>query len=498
MSFTSEWAEKTLESKKKSLAQLINLGSNDQPPDYIDIVRAVGHWGVYASNGPHFHSAIFGRDSLVVGEDLLNTHQALVRDILLTLARLQGVSLNNISEEEPGKIHHEFRAKTFDGIAVAEHSIKVLSELQRVWGGAGTDSMTYYGSHDATLLYVRLLCNYVRRYGAEILDEAYITKDGQKKVVSDSVRAAGDWIVGKIRNSNSGLLEYKRLNPNGLANQAWKDSATAYINKDGSLPDFDRGIASVELQGYAFDALTSLAHLPGQSVERVELLLKLAAQIKDLTLELLWMKDEAFFAQGLYVDSNGKTRQIDSLTSNAALILDSKLLHALPEQRRHYYVHNVAKVVTKKQFMTNAGIRSRSLKLAKFPGFIDYHGSYTVWPKETNAAAKGLHNHGLHALAMQFENRLVDAILNSGEFYEFHYADTDGKVWYDHKAAMTHFNSISPGGDLPVPEPGQAWTISAVLRILNTRHRYEKMGAGADEKSLLENLQKISLTSHET
>lgn len=493
MSFTSEWAGRTLKSKKSSLSKLISLSVAPEIPDYIDIVRAVGRWGVYASNGPHFRFAIFGRDSLVVGEDLLNTHPLLVHDILLTMARLQGVTTDNLSEEEPGKIHHEYRAMTFDGVTVSEHSNSVLRQLQQVWGGVGTDYMTYYGSHDATPLYVRLLTNYAKRYGPEILRENYTAKDGQTRVMSESLRAAGDWIVKKIKDSSTGLLEYKRINPNGLVNQAWKDSATSYLHKDGSLPDFDCGIASIELQGYAYDALVGLAHHSLQTVDKVGSLLKLAEEIQYHTLETLWMEDELFFAEAAYRDKSGNIRQVDTLTSNAGLLLDSRLLHTLPDERRHYYVYNLAKILASEQFITNAGIRSRAIKHSKIPAFIDYHGSYTIWPKETNATARGLHNHGLHTLAMQFENRLINAVLSAGEFYEFFYADLDGKVWFDHNGAMTHFNSMSPGGNLPVPEAGQAWTISAVLRILNNRRRYEGMGAGSEEKPILDSLPKISL-----
>src|SRR3989338_5085067 len=71
--------------------------------------------GVYASSDRLFKGAIFGRDSLVVAEDLMTLRPQLAKNILITLAKLQGLEHRSANEEEPGKIIHEYRTKVVDG-----------------------------------------------------------------------------------------------------------------------------------------------------------------------------------------------------------------------------------------------------------------------------------------------------------------------------------------------------------------------------------------------
>ena len=162
--------------------------------------------------------AIFGRDAIETGEDLLLTHPELTRNIILSLASLQGVKVDYTSEEEPGKIHHEYRTLHFDGQLVPATSIKIMHDLQKQWGSAGTDKMLYYGSHDATLLYVRLIARYVKSYAQDI-EQSFLGQDGQPHKLADSALAATRWAVGKIEASPLKLFTYKRLNIAGLGNQ---------------------------------------------------------------------------------------------------------------------------------------------------------------------------------------------------------------------------------------------------------------------------------------
>ena len=54
--------------------------------------------GVHASTGLMYGNATFGRDSLEVAEDLLETHPELVKSIIKKIAALQGTNLNPLSE----------------------------------------------------------------------------------------------------------------------------------------------------------------------------------------------------------------------------------------------------------------------------------------------------------------------------------------------------------------------------------------------------------------
>ncbi len=445
---------------------LKDLIAGQNQTNYIGLVSA-GPLGVYASLGVHFDYAIFGRDSLQVAEDLLGTHQELVHTIIMTLARLQGVKVDLKSEEEPGKIHHEYRTRIFLDEPIPEVSLNIMTKLQAVWGGSGTDSMCYYGSYDATPLYVRLVGAYVDEYGPDILSETYTTHGTQERII-DSLKAATNWIIKKLDSSSWGLLEYKRLNQkDGLANQVWKDSSTSYIHTSGEAANYDDGIASAELQGYAYDALLTATKLVADNQAQKKDWQDLAEQLSTQTLERLWLNDQKFFAQGLDRGEDGQTRRIETLTSNGALILDSDIFSQLAANQKQSIIEGVTAMIVSKEFMTTAGIRSRALSNKQMPGFVDYHGSYTVWPKETFAIARGMRRNGNSQLAGQLESQILDSVRHAGEFYEFFYVNDDGKIWYDRDQAAEYFKNSGLGEHLAMPELGQAWTISAVLSILS-------------------------------
>ena len=101
----------------------------------------------------------------------------------------------------------------------------------------------YYGSVDATPLYVVLLDEYERW-------------TGDRKLVRDlehEARAALNWIDEYADLEGNGYISYQRRNEQtGLENQCWKDSWNSISYSDGRLPGFPR--ATCELQGYAYDA----------------------------------------------------------------------------------------------------------------------------------------------------------------------------------------------------------------------------------------------------
>ena len=477
------WATAPKEERQKALQELIN---GDPSPDYIDIVRGAGNWGVYASMGPKYTCAVFGRDSIAISEDLLDTHPKLAHDILLVLAKLQGVKTNPLSEEEPGKIHHEYRSTHMNGVAAHHHSVEILHNLQEIRGSDTADSMIYYGSFDATPMFVRALGKYVDMYGPDILAESYEGRDKITHTVLDGARRAMEWLTQKIAISPNHLLEFKRSNPNGILNQVWKDSSTSFLFPDGSYPNYNRGVAAIELQGYAYDAFRYAAKFAAVDDQQSRDWLNAALQIQKDTLEWFWMEDKKFFAEGLDYDQNGKYRKINSLTSNGAAILDSDLLRDLPYEQKNKYIGGIGATICSDQFLSPAGIRCRSIIHKDIPNFIDYHGSYTVWPKETFTIAKGFRKHGLHRVATEIENRLLNNIVLSGEFYEFFYVELDNSIWYEQDATINHFRNNPNNINLSVPERGQAWTISAVLGSLSSQSQYVNQGEISDvEENIL-------------
>jgi len=429
-------------------------------------IKAPAGFGIYASTGHNYQYAIFGRDSLEVGQDILFSNGELVREILIFLARLQGMGSNNLNEEELGKIHHEYRFTKMGDTIVSDESKKIIKRLSTIWGGED-GKFCYFGSIDSTPLFVRLAGLYVMEYGAEILNEQITDIHGNNNTFINHVRLAAEWVKDKVESSPWSLLEFKRANPKGLPYQAWKDSNTGYLHLDGVPANFSNGIASIEVQGYAYDALVTTSKLFAKSADESKQYRDLASKLQKNTLELLWMKDEKFFAIGLDRDDVGTTRQIKTLTSNAAAVLDSELLINLPNEDRMGYVEPIMTKIMGKDFLTDVGIRTRSLKHQDLCDYADYHGCLVSWPKETYNIARGLRRHGYVDQATDLENRLLSAVKLSKEFYEFYYVDASGYILYDYK--NIDLEKFRLHGKLNIPESCQAWTVSAIIGILFSR-----------------------------
>jgi glycogen debranching enzyme len=436
-----------------------------QPPSAfraLEKVRAAGG-GLYASAGELYSDALFGRDSVECAEDLLHLRPGIATEVILALARLQGTVDASpgagSNEEEVGKIHHEHRSLYVGTRRISPRSQELLEYLSGLWGGDG-HRFTYYGSADATPLYVRLVGRFCSAYGPALLDHPLTDKDGRLTTVRDSVLAAVRWIVARIEGSSVGLLEFCRSNPRGIANQAWKDSGTPYIHLDGQIADYTQPIAAVEIQGYAYDALTAAGRMfPGHAPHWLDL----AEALRQSTLDRFWMPAKAYFAIGLDRDPDGRPRPIESVTSNGALLLGTGLFEDLAGAPR--YIEGVVRRICSDEFVTEVGVRCRSLAEDGRVDFQDYHGTWAVWPKEGYDVADGLQRQGFPRLARQLYWRLLNGVNVAGSPIEFLYVSPDQRVHYD-------FADRHPLGANPQeirgtnrPEPLQAWTVTAMLGI---------------------------------
>lgn len=419
---------------------------------------------VYASSDTLFRGAVFGRDSLTVADDLLDIKPALVRNILLTLGRLQGISTNNKNEEQPGKIIHEYRTKILDGRQINGTPLQIFDELAEKWGGTSHE-LAYYGSIDATPHFLRTLGNYCQAYGTSILDES--VKQRNKKVVTmhKVAEAATNWLTTQLSESTTGLLAYKKVNPRGISNQVWKDSKEFYVHENREMANHEQPIASIEVQGLAYDALMAAATF---FPEKTSTYTAQAYAFRDRTISYLWQPERHYFALGLDYDSDGSTRVIHTPTANPATLLDTNFFTDLAPAKRQKYVTAIIKRITAKDFLTNAGIRSRSLDMAHLVPFWDYHGSYVTWPKETYTIARGLRRHGFQALSRQLENRLMNIVLKTHEYPEFVYVDEWGRILAGAPTSRSHGDFVLVEGS-DKPERLQAWTVSAIMAIIARR-----------------------------
>src|SRR5205085_2432056 len=138
------------------------------------------------------------------------------------------------------------------------------------------------------------------------------------------------------------------------------------------------------------------------------------------------------------------------------------------------YIIAIVKHMMGSNFLTDAGIRSRSLAAAHLVKFWDYHGSFVSWPKETYDIAKGLRRQGFPLLANQLENRLLNVYLKIRKYPEFVYVDGHGRVLAS-SSGPTHHGEFTLIDGPNTPESVQAWTVSAIIAILNSRFTYKNI-----------------------
>jgi glycogen debranching enzyme len=426
----------------------------------IRTVTSKSGLGVYASSDTLFKGAVFGRDSLEVAEDLMYLRPKLVEKILLTLGSLQGQETNLANEEEPGKIIHEYRTTVVDGKALDLITREIFDRLSTRWGGTAS-TLAYYGSIDATPHFVRVLSKYCHIYGKEILLKHVTLRSGYEVSMLEVLENAMDWLLKHLSNSKSGLVEYRRVNPHGIENQVWKDSVEFYVHENGEFANHNTPIASIEVQGLAYDALNLGSMLLPTKAKSWK---KEADKLRARTINLLWDHERKYFALGTDFDEKGRLRIIKTKSANAAALLDSTFFNDLFDDKKLLYISSIVSDIMSDDFLTDAGIRSRALSESHLIKFWDYHGSYVSWPKESYDIAKGLYKQGFTKLSLEIETRLVNVVRAMRAYPEFLYVDRRGRVLGISRSSHGH-GEIMFVESTNQPERIQAWTVSAILAI---------------------------------
>ncbi len=359
--------------------------------------------------------ALFGRDSLITSYQALPFLPELAATTLRVLAAHQASQRDDFHEQEPGKILHELRFGELTARGERPHS-------------------PYYGTADATPLFLILLDEYHRWTGDDQLVRA----------LEGHARAALAWIEDSGDPDGDGYLEYECRNPTtGLVNQCWKDSWDAIQFADGSLA---RGpIATCEIQGYSYDAQRRSARLAREvwSDRRLsEHLERRARELRTRFRRDFWIPERGCHALAL----DGEKRQVDSLTSNIGHLLWSGILD-------DGEAATTAERLLDERLYSGWGVRTLATTEAGYNP-LGYHTG-TVWPHENSLIAAGLARYGHDQAA----RTIASAILAAAPAFEHRLPE----VFAGFPIASTTVPVAFPTASRP-----QAWAAGAPLLLLST------------------------------
>jgi glycogen debranching enzyme len=317
---------------------------------------------------------VFGRDSLIVSLQNLIVYPDFARGALKVLGKLQANEVDDYRDAQPGKILHEIRVGELAERKLIPHT-------------------PYYGTADATALYLITLCEAWKWLGD---DSLFLQQQDVAKKCLEWIDRYGDL-------DGDGLQEYQTRSPQGYENMGWKDAGDSVMYPDGTPVRGPKALC--ELQGYTYDAWLRMANAFEYFGQR-EAASRLRQKAADLRLrfeQLFWCEGTGFYAYAL----DGDKKQVQTIVSNPGHLLWSGIVSRERAAR-------VVERLLEPDMWSGWGIRTLSAQNPAFNPFSYQNGS--VWPHDNGIIALGFKRYGFAKEAAMIARDISEA----ASYFVFH------------------------------------------------------------------------------